>query len=59
MLRTKKVKEDKNLFDETVKPWLEKNKFNLALEVHNSSTSPSKQSESVVNSMGLYEDLNR
>lgn len=50
---------DKYLFDETVKPWLEKNKLNLALEVHSSSTSPSKQSESVVNSMKLYDDLNR
>lgn len=28
---------DRYLFDETVKPWLEKNKFNLSLEVNNNS----------------------
>ena len=28
---------DRYLFDETVKPWLEKNKFNLSIEVHNNS----------------------
>ena len=50
---------DKYLFDETVKPWLEKNKLNLALEVHSSSTSPNKRSESVINSIELYDDLNR
>ncbi len=47
---------DKYLFDETVKPWLEKNKLNLALEVH---TSPNKQSDSVINSMELDDDLSR
>ena len=29
---------DRYLFDETVKPWLEKNKFNLSLEVNNNSS---------------------
>lgn len=29
---------DRYLFDETVKPWLEKNKLNLSLEVHNNSS---------------------
>lgn len=29
---------DRYLFDETVKPWLEKNKFNLSIEVNNNST---------------------
>ena len=29
---------DRYLFDETIKPWLEKNKLNLSLEVHNNSS---------------------
>lgn len=34
---------DKYLFDETIKPWLNKNKFNLSLELHNSSPVPNNK----------------
>ena len=36
---------DRYLFDETVKPWLEKNKLRLSLKVHNSSTVLNNQNE--------------
>lgn len=36
---------DMYLFDETVKPWLEKNKLNLSLEVHNNSPVSNNKNE--------------
>ena len=47
---------DRYLFDETVKPWLEKNKLRLSLEIHNSSTALNNQNEpKVIRTMGLGE----
>lgn len=39
---------DRYLFDETVKPWLEKNKLRLSLEVHNSPTVLNNQNKASV-----------
>ena len=39
---------DKYLFDETVKPWLEKNKLRLSVKVHNSSTVLNNQNKARV-----------
>lgn len=39
---------DRYLFDETVKPWLEKNKLNLSLEVHNNSSIPNNRNDTKI-----------
>lgn len=47
---------DRYLFDETVKPWLEKNKFNLSIEVHNNSPlSDNKNDTKIVRMSELQE----
>lgn len=50
---------DKYLFDETIKPWLNKNKFNLSLELHNSSPDPNnKNTPQTVETIELEENNN-
>ena len=47
---------DRYLFDETVKPWLVKNKFNLSLEVHNNlPLSDNKNGTKIVRTPSLQE----
>lgn len=47
---------DRYLFDETVKPWLEKNKLNLSLEVHNNSSGlNNKEKQKILSTIELEE----